>query len=116
MTTPETDYHVVPFSRERQVTIDGGRLAARKHTVHASIEVDVSTPRQRLHAQKARTGATLSFTAFVIACLAKAIDENKMMHAYRDWRNRLILFNAVDVNTMVEVVLQGRNVVLPLCI
>jgi pyruvate/2-oxoglutarate dehydrogenase complex dihydrolipoamide acyltransferase (E2) component len=116
MTTPQTDYHVVPFARERQVTIDGGRLAARKHTVHALIEVDVSTPRQKLHAQKARTGATLSFTAFVIACLAKAIDENKMMHAYRDWRNRLILFNAVDVNTMVEVVLQGRNVVLPLCI
>ena len=116
MTTPQNDYHVVPFARERQVTIDGGRLAARKHTVHALIEVDVTTPRQELRAQKARTGATLSFTAFVIACLAKAVDENKMMHAYRDWRNRLILFDAVDVNTMVEVVLQGRNVVLPLCI
>ena len=116
MTTPRTDYQVLPFSRERQVTIDGGRLAARKHTVHALIEVDVTTPRQELRAHKARTGATLSFTAFVIACLAKAIDENKAMHAYRDWRNRLILFDAVDVNTMVEVALHGRTVVLPLCI
>lgn len=116
MTTPQTDYHVIPFARERQVTIDGGRLAARKHTVHALIEVDVTTPRQALRDQKAHAGATLSFTAFVISCLAKAIDENKAMHAYRDWRNRLILFDAVDVNTMVEVVLHGRNVVLPLCI
>lgn len=116
MTLPQADYQVVPFSRERQVTIDGGRLAARKHTVHALIEVDVTRPRQELQAQKVRTGAALSFTAFVIACLAKAIDENKTMHAYRDWRNRLILFDAVDVNTMVEVALQGRNVVLPLCI
>jgi pyruvate/2-oxoglutarate dehydrogenase complex dihydrolipoamide acyltransferase (E2) component len=116
MHTHQPDYQAIPFSRERQVTIDGGRLAARKHTVHGLIEVDVTRPRQKLRAYKARTGETLSFTAFAIACLAKAIDENKRMHAYRDWRNRLILFNAVDVNTMVEVELHGRMVVLPLCI
>src|SRR4051812_40167121 len=116
MITPQTDYQAIPFARERQVTIDGGRLAARKHPVHGLIEVDVTAPRQALRAQKARTGATLSFTAFVIACLAKAIDENKALHAYRDWRNRLILFDTVDVNTMVEVALDGRNVVLPVCI
>jgi pyruvate/2-oxoglutarate dehydrogenase complex dihydrolipoamide acyltransferase (E2) component len=116
MSTPQTDYQVVHFSRERQVTVDGGRLAARKHTVHGLIEVDVTKPRQQLRAHKARAGETLSFTAFVIACLGKAIDENKRMHAYRDWRNRLILFEAVDVNTMVEITHHGRNVVLPLCI
>jgi pyruvate/2-oxoglutarate dehydrogenase complex dihydrolipoamide acyltransferase (E2) component len=116
MITPEIDFQVIPFSRERQVTIDGGRLAARKHTVHGLIEVDVTAPRQALRARKARMGETLSFTAFVIACLAKAIDENKRMHAYRDWRNRLILFDAVDVNTMVEVAFSGRSIVLPVCI
>jgi pyruvate/2-oxoglutarate dehydrogenase complex dihydrolipoamide acyltransferase (E2) component len=116
MNTHQAEYRVIPFSRERQVTIDGGRLAARKHTIHGLIEVDVTRPRQCLRARKARTGETLSFTAFVIACLGKAIDENRMMHAYRDWRNRLILFDAVDVNTMVEVVLDGRNMVLPHCI
>lgn len=116
MNTHRADYQVVPFSRERQVTIDGGRLAARKHTIHGLIEVDVTKPRQELRAHKERTGEALSFTAFVIACLGKAIDENKRMHAYRDWRNRLILFDAVDVNTMVEVNLDGRDVVLPLCI
>jgi pyruvate/2-oxoglutarate dehydrogenase complex dihydrolipoamide acyltransferase (E2) component len=108
-----TDYQVVAFSRERQVTVDGGRLAARKHTIHGLIEVDVTKPRQYMREHKARTGETLSFTAFAIACLGKAIDENKMMHAYRDWRNRLILFDQVDVNTMVEIALDGRKVVLP---
>ena len=34
MNMNELDYRVVPFSRERQVTIDGGRIAARKHTIH----------------------------------------------------------------------------------
>ncbi len=113
MSKRPTDYAILPFPRERQVTIQGGRLASRKHTVRALIEVDVTEPRRRIHEHKARTGETLSFTAFVIACLGKAIDENKMMHAYRDWRNRLILFDEVDVNTVVEIEVAGRKMVLP---
>jgi pyruvate/2-oxoglutarate dehydrogenase complex dihydrolipoamide acyltransferase (E2) component len=115
MNKPPANYQIIPFSRERQITIDGGRLAARKHTVHGLIEVDVTRPRQILRSHKARTGEALSFTAFAIACLAKAVDENRRMHAYRDWRNRLILFDAVDVNTMIEIELHERKLVLPLC-
>jgi pyruvate/2-oxoglutarate dehydrogenase complex dihydrolipoamide acyltransferase (E2) component len=113
MTENHAEYVSLPFPLERQVTIQGGRLASRKHTVRALIEVDVTEPRRRIHEHKARTGETLSFTAFVIACLGKAIDENKMMHAYRDWRNRLILFDEVDVNTVVEIEVDGRKMVLP---
>jgi pyruvate/2-oxoglutarate dehydrogenase complex dihydrolipoamide acyltransferase (E2) component len=113
MNQRQTSYEVLPFPRERHVIVDGGRLAARKHTVHGLLEVDVTQPRQWLHERKARTGETLSFTAFVIACLGKAIDENKRMHAYRDWRNRLIVFDEVDVNTMVEIEMDGRKMVLP---
>ena len=107
------DYQVMPFPLERMVTIQGRRLASRKHTVYALIEVDVTRPRQLIREHKARTGEALSFTAFVIACLGKAIDENKRMHAYRDWRNRLILFDEVDVNTMIEIDSAGRKMVLP---
>ncbi len=113
MSKRPTDYAILPFPRERQVIVEGGRLASRKHTVYALIEVDVTGPRQFIREHKAQTGETLSFTAFIIACLGKAIDENKMMHAYRDWRNRFILFDEVDVNTMVEIELAGRKMVLP---
>jgi pyruvate/2-oxoglutarate dehydrogenase complex dihydrolipoamide acyltransferase (E2) component len=114
MSTTRADYQVLPFPRERQVmAIDGGRLAARRHTIHGLIEVDVTRPRQLIREHHARTGEKLSFTAFAIACLAKAIDENKRMHAYRDWRNRLIVFDEVDVNTMVEVELYERTMVVP---
>lgn len=107
------DCQVMPFPLERMVTIQGGRLASWKHTIYALIEVDVTRPRQLIREHKARTGETLSFTAFVIACIGKAIDENKMMHAYRDWRNRLILFDEVDVNTMIEIEAEGRKKVSP---
>ena len=106
-------YQAISFPMERQVTVQGGRLASRKHTIHALIEVDVSEPRRMIREYKARTGEALSFTAFVIACLGQAIDQNKRMHAYRDWRNRLIVFDEVDVNTMVEAEAGGRKRVIP---
>ena len=106
-------YQVLPYPRERGVITDGGRIAARRHTVRGLVEMDVTEPRRLLQEHRAHTGETISFTAFVIACLGKAIDENKMMHAYRDWRNRLIVFDEVDVNTIVEIEYEGRKVTLP---
>ena len=106
-------YQALPFPMERQVTIQGGRLASRKHTIHALIEVDVTEPRRMIREHKQRSGESLSFTAFVIACLGKTIEQNKRMHAYRDWRNRLIVFDEVDVNTMIEVEADGRKRVIP---
>ncbi len=106
-------YQALPFPMERQVTIQGGRLASRKHTIHALIEVDVTHPRRIILDHKVRTGETLSFAAFIIAYLGNAIDHNKRIHAYRDWRNRLIIFDEVDVNTMVEAEVDGRKRVIP---
>jgi len=113
MSAKQAGYSVLPFPRERQLIVEGGRIAAQRHTVHGLIEVDVTEPRRVIRDHKARTGETLSFTAFVITCLGKAVDENKMVHAYRDWRNRLILFDEVDVNTIVEIEMEGRKVTLP---
>ena len=113
MNNNHVKYETLPFPMERQVTIQGGRLASQKHTIHALIEVDVTKPRRMIQEHKTRSGEALSFTAFVITCLGKAIDRNKRMHAYRDWRNRLIIFDEVDVNTMVEAEAGGRKRVIP---
>lgn len=106
-------FQVRPFPRERGVTIDGGRIASWKHPIYALVEVDVTKPRQLIRAHKERTGESLSFTAFIIACLGKAVDADRSVQAYRDWRNRLIVFDDVDVNTMIEMEFEGRKIVLP---
>jgi pyruvate/2-oxoglutarate dehydrogenase complex dihydrolipoamide acyltransferase (E2) component len=64
--------------------------------------LDVTGPREYIRQHKAKTGESLSFTAFFITCLSKAVDEDKYMHAYRKWGNRLVLFDDVDVTTVVE--------------
>ena len=44
----------------------------------------------------------LSFTAFIVASLARALSEDELLHAVRDWRGRLVLFDEVDVVVLVE--------------
>lgn len=112
-TEPASAYQEVEFPRIREGAIDLLREAHRKHMIHALLEVDVTEARRLIHEHKARTGEALSFTAFVAACLAKAVDEDKAIHAYRRGRKRLVVFDEVDVNTMVERQVGGRTMGTP---
>ncbi len=110
----EHDVHTVrPYPRSRLLMVDGGKMGLQKHTVHGLVEFDITRAREAIREHKARTGETLSFSAFVLACLGKAIDMNKHMHAYRNWRNQLILFDEVDVNTLFEVEVDGKKTIRP---
>ena len=91
-----------PFSARRQVVVDSLEIGARRHIVHGLLEIDVTNVRRAIRDHQAQTGETLSFTAFIARCVARAVAANKLVHAYRDWRNRLILFDDVDVVVMIE--------------
>lgn len=104
---------VLPYPRTRLLMVDGGQMGLRKHTIHGLVEFDITRARQAIHAHKARTGETLSFTAFFLACLGKAIDSNRHLHAYRSWRNQLVIYDEVDVNTLFEVEVDGKRTIRP---
>jgi pyruvate/2-oxoglutarate dehydrogenase complex dihydrolipoamide acyltransferase (E2) component len=105
-------YSIEPISPFRQLVIDGMQLAARRHSIHGLVEVDVTRARERIRRVKANTGESLSFTGFIVYCCAMAVDEDKHVHAYRDWRNRLVLFDDVDVSLPVERAREDEPVVL----
>jgi pyruvate/2-oxoglutarate dehydrogenase complex dihydrolipoamide acyltransferase (E2) component len=107
--TEHAEYQLVPFPKTQRVIAALQRLAEHKHIIHALTEVDVTTPRQVIQEQKARGEEPLSFTAFIAACLGKAVDENKAVHAYRKGRNHLVLFEDVDISIMVEHEVEGQK-------
>jgi pyruvate/2-oxoglutarate dehydrogenase complex dihydrolipoamide acyltransferase (E2) component len=109
MSPTEAGYRVVPFPKARHVYIDSLYLGQRKHTVRGLIEADVTGARQFIRQHKAKTGKTLSFTAFLIAAVGKAVERNKYMHAYRNWRGQLVLFDEVDVTSMFEIEADGER-------
>jgi len=103
------DYEVVPYPKLRRVLEVMYPSVQRKPMIHGLIEVDVTRAREFLRNHKAKTGESLSFTAFIIACLGKAVDENKSLHACRKGRKHLILFDEVDVATPIEREMAGQK-------
>ncbi len=106
------DYQVVPYSKLRRA-LAVGLKAQHRPMIHGLIEVDVTRAREFLREHKAKTGESLSFTAFIIACLAKAVAENKAVQAFRKGRKQLILFDDVDVATPIERDKSGQMPSLP---
>jgi pyruvate/2-oxoglutarate dehydrogenase complex dihydrolipoamide acyltransferase (E2) component len=113
MKTKHDNHTVLQYPRNRLLMVDGGRMGLQKHTVHGLVEFDISRARETIRKHKVQTGEILSFSAFFLACLGKAIDMNKHMHAYRNWRNKLIIFDQVDVNTLFEVEVDGKKTIRP---
>jgi pyruvate/2-oxoglutarate dehydrogenase complex dihydrolipoamide acyltransferase (E2) component len=106
-------YQIIPFPKIRRLMVDGGHIGRQKHIVHGLVEMDVTCARRAIRAHKEHTGETLSFTAFIIACLGRAVELNKHMQAFRTWREKLVIFDEVDVNTMFEVEEGGRKIIRP---
>ena len=113
MSGKDVGYKVIPYPGVRLRITDFLELMHRKHIVHGLTEVDVTSPRRFIREYKARTGETLSFTAFIIGCLAKAIDEDKQVHAYRKGRKKVLVFDDVDVNTLIEHEVDGAKIATP---
>ena len=101
MKQQHTDYQVVPYSKIRRLMAISFRLSRHMPFIHGLLEVDVSRARAFLREHKAKTGESLSFTAFLIACLAQAVEEHKAVQAKRFGRKRLIVFEDVDVLTYI---------------
>ncbi len=85
--------------RSRRLVTEALRTGRAQIPIHGLIEVDVTSARRRLLA----ADPPLSMTAFVAACVGRAVARHPEVHGYRDWRGRLILHSHVDIATLVEV-------------
>ena len=106
-------YRTESFPVTRRSALDAGRLGRHKHIVHALIEVDVSVARQVIGDHLRRTGEKLSLTAYVVYCLGRAISSNPHLHAYLNWRRRLVVFDHVNVLVLIETDADGVRVPMP---
>ncbi len=90
---------VVRFPSQRRLVTAAVRAGRRIVPMHGLLQVDVSDVRSILAAAE----PPLSLTAFVVASVARAAAQHPDVHAYRDWRGRLVRHRHVDVQTLVEI-------------
>jgi pyruvate/2-oxoglutarate dehydrogenase complex dihydrolipoamide acyltransferase (E2) component len=62
-------------------------------------QVDITMARRKL----AETEPPLSLTGFVVACVGRAAANHPQVHAYRDWRGRLVEHRHADIQVLIEV-------------
>jgi hypothetical protein len=98
-----------PFLKIRNGYLDVLAASRRKNIIHGLIEVDVTELRGLLREREA-AGQPLSSTAALMYAVANAVDEDRIMHAYRR-RNRIMLFDEVDINTQIEVEVSRQKIV-----
>jgi pyruvate/2-oxoglutarate dehydrogenase complex dihydrolipoamide acyltransferase (E2) component len=95
-------YDILPFPSSRNPIVDGGYMASKRHIIHGFLELDVTEAQHHLHSITLSNGQPASFTAFILASYARAIQQHPHVQAFRDIRGRLIVFHEVDVSTLVE--------------
>jgi pyruvate/2-oxoglutarate dehydrogenase complex dihydrolipoamide acyltransferase (E2) component len=90
---------VRPFPPGRRLVTAAIRSGRRIVPMHGLFEVDISAARRLL----AEHDPPLSLTAFVIASLGRAVATHPEVHAYRNWRGKLVQHRGVDIQTLIEV-------------
>ena len=88
-----------PFPPNRRAVTQALRAGRRIAPIHGLFSVDVTRARELLASEP----GSPSLTAFILACVGQAAAAHPEVHAYRDWRGRLITHRFVDVVAMIEV-------------
>jgi pyruvate/2-oxoglutarate dehydrogenase complex dihydrolipoamide acyltransferase (E2) component len=88
-----------PFPSNRRLVVAAFRAGRHKTPMYGFLDVDVTLAKRLL----AATDPPSSMTAFIAASVARVAAAHPEVHAYRDWRGRLVTHQFVDVSTMVEV-------------
>lgn len=103
MADPEVgSFTELPYTAARILLSDDVRIGMSMRRIPVLVEVDVTAARSAIAKRKLATGEELSFTGWMIACLARAASESPRVHAVRRGKHRLVLFEDVDVLTFVR--------------
>lgn len=100
----------IPVPFERRFVVDSLILGESKHAIHGLMDVDVTRAR-RLYRER---GDQISWTAYVVACVARSVAAHPQVHALRSLRGDLVIFDTVDVCTFVEIVVGDRTYPMPI--
>ena len=109
MNTKTLPYQVVDLKPGRRIWINTLELSWPAHAIYGLLEVDVTIARQIIAEHKARTGESLSFTAFLAVCIARAVEEHKEVQACLKGRRQMMIFDDVNIGLMVEHKAEGKG-------
>ncbi|TFG99245.1 dihydrolipoamide acyltransferase [Candidatus Thorarchaeota archaeon] len=109
-------FEVKRFPKNRILVIDNMEMGARTHHMKGLFELDVTDGRIKIKSFKERTGKDISFTAWVMKCVALAVAEHKHVHALRKGKKEIVIFDEINISLPVEKKVQSESLPVPLVI
>jgi pyruvate/2-oxoglutarate dehydrogenase complex dihydrolipoamide acyltransferase (E2) component len=106
-------YKMIPASRI--ATFDTFSIGLKKHHVPALLEFDVTESRRKLQESR-RGGVNISFNGWIIKVIGSVLKENPESAAYLRGKRRLMIFSDINISILVEKVINGEKVPIPLVI
>jgi len=96
------EYKVKTYPVSRRITSELFNQALKHHVVHGLLDIDVTVVRDIIR-RREEQGEQVSFTGYILFCLAKAIKENEVFNAMRKGNRKVIIFDDVDISLLIEV-------------
>ena len=103
----------VPLSVNRKMVIASATITRRKNAFHSFIEVDVSKPRRMIQTHYKDTGEKLSFTGYIVKCLAQTIKQYPQFNSFIKG-SKLVLLDDVTISVLTEREFEGEKIPEPI--
>jgi pyruvate/2-oxoglutarate dehydrogenase complex dihydrolipoamide acyltransferase (E2) component len=109
----DNESYELNYPSSRQLTMDVGTIGRAKHDVKALLEVDVTEARLKIK-QHRQAGKKIAFTAWLIKVLADCVALHPPVNGLnRPRRNKVVVFNQVNISIVAEKNVGGVHVPLP---
>jgi pyruvate/2-oxoglutarate dehydrogenase complex dihydrolipoamide acyltransferase (E2) component len=101
-------YCSIPISFNRRAVIASATVTKEKNAIHCISEIDISLPRGIIKNHFDKTGEKLSFTAYIVTCLANVLKDHPNLNSFHKGRHQIILED-ITVNLLIERDVKGEK-------
>lgn len=104
------NYKVKRFSQNRRLLAETYDFFLQKHYMTGYIEIDVTKGRRLIKKYEKEKGLKISFTSWIAKSLSKVIEAYPRFNSYRKGKNKIIVFEDIDIIIMVEREIRNKMV------
>lgn len=110
------NYSIRKFPDSRIASIDVCEIGKKKHHVTGLVEFDVTESRRKIREYNRLKSGRISFNAWLISVIGKTMKKYDTSGAYLSGKNQLVIFDDINVSVVVEKVIKGNKVPIPMII
>ena len=108
--TKKISHQIDLFPKNRQLIVEAINMSKYYNHIVGFMDADVTDAVKIFADYKEKSNESISFTAWIMRCIAKAASENKIVQTFRWKKWKTVTFDDVDIKCMIEREIGGRKI------